>query len=556
MFLRRVPRCAAWHPWSRPGAPTLRYQGIADLLAAAVLAIGALVTRGAANELSFFDGLHNNTHVGNIVTLLLWVLAAAAAVRGAALLVGARGRLTRVATARRPGTDVRFLLGATLRVSRGCIRGRSSNLPDVDGGHRKRGSAHDHGRLPHEEVRQLHRRRRRHLHRRGGPGDRLPRPQRRGQVHDHARHGRADSPHVWRRTHLRPPVLRPAQPRPRGGRPARRLGPARRSHRAGDPHHRRAAPWACPGCGSRRCSTGSASPRRRPTAGCATTRSACASGSASRHALIGDPSVLILDEPANGLDPAGIRWMRDLLAVVRRPGRHRAALLAPAARDRGHRRRHRRDRQRQHRRAGHQERPAGGRRDRRTQRGAEHPGARPRAGRHRQHARARRRRTHPGGRRAGRARSPWPPASPSPSSAPPTARAWRRCSSSSPPRHNEKEQRHEHHDRGTRPSEKAPARRPPRSPRPGSSAVELRKMFDTRSGFWLMTSVAITGAPGHRRGDPVGARQRADLRHLRGGDRVPDVGDPADGRDPVGHQRVDPAQWPDARSRSSRTAAG
>jgi len=38
-------------------------------------------------------------------------------------------------------------------------------------------------------------------------------------------------------------------------------------------------------------------------------------------ALLGDPEVLVLDEPANGLDPQGIRWLRDLLRALAREGR-------------------------------------------------------------------------------------------------------------------------------------------------------------------------------------------------------------------------------------------
>ncbi|MFK4808059.1 ATP-binding cassette domain-containing protein [Microbacterium sp. ZW CA_36] len=39
------------------------------------------------------------------------------------------------------------------------------------------------------------------------------------------------------------------------------------------------------------------------------------------YALLGDPGVLVLDEPANGLDPEGIRWMRGFLRQLAAEGR-------------------------------------------------------------------------------------------------------------------------------------------------------------------------------------------------------------------------------------------
>jgi ABC-2 type transport system ATP-binding protein len=38
-------------------------------------------------------------------------------------------------------------------------------------------------------------------------------------------------------------------------------------------------------------------------------------------ALLGDPELLVLDEPANGLDPEGVRWLRDFLRQLASQGR-------------------------------------------------------------------------------------------------------------------------------------------------------------------------------------------------------------------------------------------
>lgn len=48
--------------------------------------------------------------------------------------------------------------------------------------------------------------------------------------------------------------------------------------------------------------------------------------------MLGDPQVLLLDEPANGLDPEGIQWVRGFLRYLADEGR---AVLAEALQRRG-----------------------------------------------------------------------------------------------------------------------------------------------------------------------------------------------------------------------------
>ena len=53
-------------------------------------------------------------------------------------------------------------------------------------------------------------------------------------------------------------------------------------------------------------------------------------------ALLGDPQVLLLDEPVNGLDPEGILWIRNLLKYFAGRGQNRVRFEPPDERDGRH----------------------------------------------------------------------------------------------------------------------------------------------------------------------------------------------------------------------------
>ena len=85
--------------------------------------------------------------------------------------------------------------------------------------------------------------------------------------------------------------------------------------------------------------------------------------------------------------------------------------------------------------------------------------------------------------------------------------------------------------------EAAPARRIVRPiPTTRLVKVELRKMFNTRSGFWMLVSIGVLSVIATGAVLIFAPDSAITYENFADGDRLPDVGDLADDRDPGRHE--------------------